>query len=165
MTPLYKYNLKLLPQNARQSLRQWANTAILLILIALPGCSTAHYKQAADKEVYQIIDQKWQPEFGSKANFKVSDVPPDPEDIKDETEVPPKGKVTLAQAAAIAISRNRDYKTQQENLYLAALNLTLERHRFAPQYSGGLAGTLNRTTTRTQIPPQAGTVVNMDETR
>lgn len=165
MTPLYKYNLKLLPQNARQSLRQWANTAILLILIALPGCSTAHYKQAADKEVYQIIDQKWQPEFGSKANFKVSDVPPDPEDIKDETEVPPKGKVTLAQAAAIAISRNRDYKTQQENLYLAALNLTLERHRFAPQFSGGLAGTLNRSTTRTQIPTQAGTVVNKDETR
>jgi hypothetical protein len=51
----------------------------VVVLVLLTGCRPPQeYKEQADKNVYQIIDQKWQDDFGSKANYKISDVPSDP---------------------------------------------------------------------------------------
>jgi len=104
------------------------------------GCSRDHYKADADKEVYQIIDNKWQDSFGQKANYRISDVPPSPNDIKLE-DVRPKTRVlSLAQAAALATAQNRDYQTQKEALYKSALSLTGERYKYALRWFGTIDG-------------------------
>ncbi|MEN6335308.1 MAG: hypothetical protein ABFE01_13750, partial [Phycisphaerales bacterium] len=46
------------------------------------GCSPAKYKAQADKEVYKIIDDKWDPNFGEKVNYTVQDVPAGPNDVQ-----------------------------------------------------------------------------------
>lgn len=110
------------------------SAAILLGMAG--GCSPAHYKEQADEEVYEIIDSKWSDSIGQKVNYTVSDVEPSPNDILVEKAVPPSGVVNLAQSVAIATAHNRDYQTQKEQLYLTALGLTLERHRFTRQWFG-----------------------------
>ncbi|MHC4624489.1 MAG: TolC family protein [Planctomycetota bacterium] len=107
-----------------------------ILLGILGGCSPAHYKEQADEEVYEIIDSKWSDSIGQKANYTVSDVEASPNDIQVEKAVPPSGVLNLAQAVAIATAHNRDYQTQKEQLYLTALSLTLERHKFTRQWFG-----------------------------
>jgi len=107
------------------------------MLFGLVGaCSPEFYKADADEEVYRIIDSKWQDSFGQKANYTISDVPPSPNDIQIEEVVPPSGVITLVEAVAIATAHNREYQSRKENLYLAALDLTLERYQFARQWFG-----------------------------
>lgn len=112
----------------------------LAALCGLAGCGLQDYKADADQKVYAIIGQKWQPQFGPQANYRVSDTPPSPNDIQVEKAVPVSGVLTLPQAVAIATAHNRDYQTQKELLYTAALDLRLTRHQFATQYFGGLSG-------------------------
>ncbi len=100
------------------------------------ACSPEHYKAEADKEVYRIIDSKWRDSFGQKVNYTVSDVEPSPNDVQIERAVPESGVINLAQAAAMATAHNRDYQLQKEELYLMALDLTLERHQYAMQWFG-----------------------------
>lgn len=100
------------------------------------GCGPAHYKEQADAEVYEIIDSKWHDSLGQKANYTISDVEPSPNDIRVEKEVPPSGVLNLAQAVGVATAHNRDYQSRKEQLYLAALGLTLDRHEFARQWFG-----------------------------
>jgi outer membrane protein TolC len=120
----------------------------------ISGCSRKYYKEDADKEVYSIINSKWQDDFGQKANYRISDVKPSPNDIKVEDVLPapaspdasrgsgPKGRVlSLAQAVAIATARNRDYQTQKEFLYRSALNLTGTRYQYALKWFGTIDGT------------------------
>lgn len=115
------------------------------IIFGMAGaCSPEHYKTDADKEVYKIIDHKWQDSFGQKANYTISDVPPSPNDLQIEKAVPPSGVISLAQAAAMATAHNRDYQAQKEELYLRALALTLNRHDFATKWFGTFDGTYTR---------------------
>jgi len=102
------------------------------------ACSPDQYKAKADKEVYEIIDSKWQDDFGNKSNYIVRDsnVPASPNDIRIEIRVPASGVISLAQAVSIATACNRDYQRQKELLYLTALDLTLARHQFVRQWFG-----------------------------
>jgi len=111
---------------------------ISVISILFAGCSTEHYKAEADKDVYDIIDSKWEDTYGDKSNYiiKDSNVPTSPNDIQIAKAIPPSGVLTLAQAIAMATAQNRDYQRQKEQLYLTALDLTLARHRFARQWFG-----------------------------
>jgi len=105
--------------------------------VIIYGCaerSPHSYKTEADEKVYRIIDQKWQEEFGSKANYKVSDVAPSPNDIQVERIIPSGAVLSLPQAVAIATSHNRDYQLQKEVLYATALDLRLTRHQFETQF-------------------------------
>jgi len=106
------------------------------LLGSVGGCSREHYKADADKEVYQIIDNKWQDSFGQKANYRISDAPPGPNDIKPQEAVPKSRVLTLAQAVALATAQNRDYQTQKEALYQRALSLTAERYKYALRWFG-----------------------------
>ena len=111
------------------------------LLGSVGGCSRQHYKADADKEVYKIINSKWQDSFGQKVNYRISDVLPGPNDIKPE-DVAPKTRVsTLAQAVALATAQNRDYQTQKETLYKSALSLTGERYKYALKWFGTIDGT------------------------
>jgi hypothetical protein len=98
-----------------------------VILGICGACSPDQYKAKADKEVYEIIDSKWQDDFGNKANYAIDDsnVPASPDDIRVEKE-----------AVAIATAHNRTYLRQKEQLYLIALDLTLARHQFARKWFG-----------------------------
>ncbi len=115
----------------------WVLAAAIVFGIA-GACSPEQYKAGADKEVYQVIDSKWQDGFGHKSNYIISDsnVPPSPDDIRIENNVPVSGVIGLAQAIAIATAHNRDYQRQKEQLYLTALDLTLVRHQFVRQWFG-----------------------------
>ncbi|MHC4907668.1 MAG: TolC family protein [Planctomycetota bacterium] len=107
----------------------------------LSGCKTQEeHKQQADDEVYSILDRKWQPEFGVKANYRVSDVPPDPNDIILDPNWVPSGQITLAEAVSIATSRNRDYQSRKESLYSTTLDLTAVRHEYATRWFGSIDG-------------------------
>lgn len=109
----------------------------LVGLIVLAGCGEPNYKSQADKTVYNIIDRKWQDNFGSKANYRISDVESSPNDIKIEKVIPDSGILTLPLAVEIATAHNRQYQLEKELLYTKALDLRLARHAFQPQFFGG----------------------------
>ena len=105
-------------------------------LYGLAGCTPKNYKKDADERVYNIIDKKWKDEFGPKVNYRISDVPPSPNDIQIEKAIPASGVLSLAQAVAIATAHNHDYHLQKELLYTMALDLGLTRHQFETQFFG-----------------------------
>lgn len=105
------------------------------------GCSRQHYKDDADKEVYSIINNKWQDDFGQKANYRISDVKPSPNDIKVEDVLAKNRVLSLAQAVALATAQNRDYQTQKESLYRSALGLTGTRYQYALRWFGTIDST------------------------
>jgi len=113
----------------------------LVCLCSVGGCTQHNYKKEADEQVYNIIDQKWPENFGTKANYRISDVPPSPGDIQIEKAVPESGVLTLSQAVALATAHNREYQTQKDELYIKALDLDLMRHNFERIYYGNLKGT------------------------
>jgi outer membrane protein TolC len=113
----------------------------LLNVSALTGCNSPHdYKVEADEQVYNIIDQKWHKDFGSKVNYKISDTEPSPNDIQIEKVIPASGILALPQAVAIATAHNRQYQLEKELLYISALDLMLARHEFEPQFFGTARG-------------------------
>ncbi|MCK4629577.1 MAG: TolC family protein, partial [Sedimentisphaerales bacterium] len=101
---------------------------------------TEHYKTDADREVYQIIDQKWYDNLGPQTNYKIGDVGSSPNDVN--IAVPPinSGRFSLVSAVALATASNRSYQSQKEDIYLSVLDLTMQRHRFKPHFYG-LLGT------------------------
>ena len=106
------------------------------ILYGLGGCSQTNYKKDADERVYKTIDQKWKDEFGPKANYRISDVAPSPNDLQIEKAIPSSGVLSLAQAVAIATVYNHDYQLQKEDLYVKTLDLRLLQHNFERLYYG-----------------------------
>jgi outer membrane protein TolC len=109
----------------------------MIALCALVGCAQHNYKAEADEQVYGIIDRKWKDDFGAKVNYKVSDTEPASSAIQIEKAVPSGGVLTLPHAVALATAHNREYQTQRELLYNAALDLRLVRHQFETQFFGG----------------------------
>lgn len=131
------------------------------IVFGLTGaCSTEHYKSQADKEVYKIIDSKWQGNFGTKTNYRISDVNASPNDIRIENAAPESAVLSLTQAVAIATAQNRNYQTQKESLYLTALDLTLARHQFAQQWFGTIDASYNKDSTDESVGSSLGAGFN-----
>ncbi|MHC4203624.1 MAG: TolC family protein [Planctomycetota bacterium] len=130
----------------------------IAVILGLAGCSPEQYKAQADKEVYQIIDSKWQDDFGHKSNYiiKDSNVPPSPDDIQIELAVPASGVLSLAQAVAIGTAHNREYQRRKEQLYLVALDLTLARHQFARQWFGTVDAEYVRDSEDEKVTSDAG---------
>ena len=120
--------------------RVYLIVCVLACLCSWAGCTQHNYKKEADEQVYNIIDQKWQEEFGTKANYKISDTAPLPNDIQIEKTIPASGVLSLPRAVAIATAHNRDYQLQKETLYTMALDLRLARHGFERQYFAGMSG-------------------------
>ncbi|MCK4913297.1 MAG: TolC family protein [Planctomycetes bacterium] len=93
-------------------------------------------KTLLDEKSYKIIDGKWQDDFGSKNNYKISDIEPSAGDIQIAKTIPASGILTLPQAVAIATANSRIYQIQKEEMYLRAMDLILSRHAFAPHLAG-----------------------------
>jgi len=100
----------------------------------LQGCAAPKadkVKAKVDDNVYGIIDSKWQDKFGSKNNYRVSDVNASAGDIQTGKEADG-GVLTLQQAVSVATAHNRQYQLEKDNLYAKALDLRLARHEFDP---------------------------------
>jgi len=111
---------------------------IAVVLGFAGGGSPQYHKADADKEVYKIIDSKWQDDFGIKANYTISDSndPASPNDVEIAEMIPESSIINLQQAVEIATKFNRDYQSKKETLYLKALGLTDERYKYAQQWFG-----------------------------
>jgi outer membrane protein TolC len=98
----------------------------------LGGCrSRDEYKAEADKEVYQILNSKWQGQFGEMGNYQINEP-----NVSITEALPEDRTLSLAQAVALAISYSRDYQRDKEALYRSALSLTGTRHQYARQWFG-----------------------------
>jgi outer membrane protein TolC len=121
--------------------------------LALAGCSTAHYRRSADKEAYQAIAQKTPAVTNMEPHFTIEqtnalaldDLPvaAQTNDFLGQTAEAERGArvLSLEKVLEIAVHHSRSYQTSKEQLYLAALSLTLSRHQFAPIFSGSGQGT------------------------
>lgn len=126
----------------------------LLLAAALAGCTAAHYRRAADKDVYRIVQDVEKQIFGTTNNFTI-DTPyssRDPKSILPEEIIADRGAtnlrvIDLEEALRLAFVNSREYQTQKEQLYLSALSLTGARYEFSPQFfarsTASIAGTGN----------------------
>lgn len=124
--------------------RTVALLATAVLAFAVAGCRSSYYRKSADKEVYNIIQEKQKVTLGRTNAFTI-DTPysqrkPDdikaPEIIEDRIR---EGKQTLSlpEALDFAVKSNRQYQLQKEDLYLSALDLTAERFDYVPQFFAG----------------------------
>ncbi len=123
------------------------------------SCTTLQHKEAADREVYGIIQDKQPLVAGAPEEFDLAAVEAwDPlegcptldatiepllEASVDETG---SHVLTLERALLIAVNQSRTYQNEKERLFLEGLSLTLDRHRYTPLFSGGASGLFERST-------------------
>lgn len=125
---------------------------VLVAAMAFTGCSTKRYKEKADLEAYSLIAEKAEDVPGMSNDVDIE--PPDAISLEDlpkntetydflgdaaESEVGA-SIINLDQALEIAFRHSRDYQNQKERLYLQALSLSIQRHRFAPIFTGSASG-------------------------
>ena len=123
----------------------------LLVAILVAGCTARHYRKSADKEVYNIIQEKQKAALGQTNQFSI-DTPYSqrkPEDIKAEEIIADrmreaKETLTLPDALRIALESSRQYQLRKEQLYLSGLTLTRERFVYVPQFFAGTQVTAER---------------------
>ena len=107
----------------------------------LGGCKTPdEYREEADSEVYAILKQRRE-QLGMEGAFTIE---PPPDSLRQRLirgEVGHDEEVmvlTLTECLEIAAENSRDYQFSKEDLYLSALDLTLERFEFQLQSTGTL---------------------------
>lgn len=125
--------------------------ACLFVLLA-GGCSTERYHAQADKDTYGILSRKERLLFGQTNAFTIN-TPWSQRALKDirweELFGDRKGGagrkvLSLQDALKIAVEFNRQYQFQKEKLYLTALTLTGERHKFAGLPLGSVGAGVTR---------------------
>jgi len=122
----------------------------LVVVLLLPwlGCTAAHHKEDADKEVYGIISAKSEKISGMPSDFT----------IERATEPLPFDKaahapivLSLEGVLKIAVEHSRQYQARRESLYSQGLTLTLARHEFDPIFSGSASGEIERENQRESV--------------
>lgn len=120
----------------------------VVVVGCIAGCSTTHYAKSADKEAYRVLAEKTPDVPGMDPNFMIEAEAVPPLDGLPAAEAAPSflgeagsgeagGHVlSLEKALELAVKHNRQYQNQKESLYLQALSLTLDRHRYTPIFSG-----------------------------
>lgn len=136
-----------------------SSVSVLAAGLVLFGCSTTHYREKADKEVYKIIEQKSADVPGLPPDFSIEQDTSDPlagiepagvaaEFLGEAGQAEANAQVlSLERALQIAVTHSRTYQNQKELLYLQALALTLDRHEFAPIFAASGSAQYNRSTT------------------
>lgn len=136
-------------------------------LILISGCSTAHYRRSADREVYRIIQQVENSVFGRTNRFSIdtrysgrdpASIAPD-EIIGDRMSTN-RRVLNLEQALDLAIRNSREYQSQREQLYLTALTLTGSRYQFTPQFFARSRGEINSSVTKDNVRTWSGSARN-----
>jgi outer membrane protein TolC len=139
------------------------STWLLCGSFALAGCSAKHYRRSADREVARIIAARspavpnMDPHFTIEAT-NVSSLERLPvftnaveflgADIAFEQGA---RLVSLAEALDLAVKFNREYQTRKEQVYLAALALTLAKDQYEPLFGARAAAAYRVDTERFKI--------------
>ena len=105
--------------------------SLAFLAVLGPGCkSTSEHEADADDEVYAIVSER-RAELGEGSGFSIL---PSEDSLRQRIlrgeEVQEVGGLTLVQCQRIAAENSRAYQARRESLYLAALDLTLERYQF-----------------------------------
>jgi outer membrane protein TolC len=146
-------------------------SSFLLLAAALTaaGCqSAADYRRDADLTAYEIIAQKQEEAFGRRESFTIerpaetlrrrllreqdlpqAPLPPGSDGSAEDQAVPRRGegggpplRLDLLQALQVGARNSREYQDRKERVFLAALDLDLEREEFRNSFAGLLEGLL-----------------------
>ena len=137
------------------------NLSSLLMMVLLAcgtsGCTSRHYSRSADRETLGILVRKSSkvPNSGRGLLNISPPAPPTLEELSknmktedflgDRAHIEKGAKVIkLADALNYAVTRNRDYLTEKEELYRLALDLTLARYQYTPIFAAGGSATVDR---------------------
>ena len=143
------------------SIRGTITCLFLSVIIALTGCTAKAYRESADKQVYHILKHRRNTELGLNAPFTIDQPQADPlvglpkkvqplipstssSTSPEASSAEPVSVISLAKAIETAILNSRDYQSRKEDVYLSALDLTLERHAWSPTFSALLSGRWQR---------------------
>lgn len=106
------------------------------VVMLLAACmSRREARMEADEDVYRILDDV-RSQLAVEGAFTIE---PPPDSLRARIlsgELPPPGEpllFDLQDALLVAAENSREFQDRREALYLAALDLTLERWRFSPQ--------------------------------
>ncbi len=126
-------------------------------LLVLPGCSAKYYKDSADRQVYNILRKKHEMLFGTAEVYEIEQMAREPMADLPRAERMPftlpvevrRGEempliISLEKALDIATYNHRDYQSEKEDVYLTALSLTQENHKFSTQFNGILSAFYNK---------------------
>ncbi|MBM3987193.1 MAG: TolC family protein [Planctomycetes bacterium] len=120
------------PSLARQAL-----ATVAMLALAAGGCKSAQeQRDDADRQAYEILEQRRVDLALGETAFTIE--PPMDSLRQRLLRGEAVGRMGIVQILDIAAENSRDYQRRKEDLYLAALDLTLERFRFALQYDGTL---------------------------
>ena len=118
----------------------------LFATLLLAGCQSPDSLVAnADEEAYQILDERRAELFGDQGKFRLE---PEKATLRQRIlggESLGETPVGLVELLGIASENSRTYQTERESLYLAALDLSLERWRMSWLVSAGGASDLSGT--------------------
>lgn len=114
-------------------------TGCLFLALAATGCrSSAEWRGEADRDAYELVQSRRTKLGLASGAFTIE---PAAESLRQrliagtaEAQEP----LTLVDVLEIAAANSREYQRQKERLFVAALDLTLERWRFAIQKGGTL---------------------------
>jgi outer membrane protein TolC len=120
---------------------KWLACVCACAVVFWSGCTAAHHRRAADKEVYRIVQQAERQIFGQTNTFGIdtgySARKPEeilaPELIEDRLQTN-RRTLTIEAALDLAVHNSRRYQAEKERLYLSALALTGDRYAFSPQF-------------------------------
>jgi outer membrane protein TolC len=118
-----------------------AASALALAAAACKG--PTEHRADADREAYELVRSRRERLSLPEMPFTIE---PDPDRLDQRIrrgEVEDLGTLNLPALLSIAAENSRDYQSRKESLYLAALDLTLERWQFAVQKGGTLAAALD----------------------
>ena len=141
----------------------------LSLALLLAGCTAAHYRKSADTTAYRAIKQKsalvpnMDPQFTIEQTNRLSlEGYPISTNVLDA--LGPEGErergarvLRLDDALALAVGYSRAYQSRKEDLYLAALGVTLVRHQFTPILSGSASSEFTGVTMESYITNGIGT--------
>ena len=131
----------------RHVVRPSRPSCLLIVLLACAGCSTEHYRKSADKEAAGIIAEKTPQVPNMDRHFTIEQTDTlsleglptctqSPDFLGTEGQVENGAPIlSLEKALEMAVRHSRSYQTEKEQVYLAALSLTLARHQFTPLFS------------------------------
>jgi outer membrane protein TolC len=136
---------------ANALMNSWRNKCpllpVVLLSAAVAGCSAKFHRESADTEVRKVIQGKISAVPGVGSDFEIERTnslslggfpmaAAAPEFLGTNAQREAAARVlSLERALDLAIKHNRVHQTRREQLYTAALTLTLARHKFTPVFS------------------------------
>src|SRR6187402_279584 len=114
---------------------------LLLFVFLFAGCRSAdEWRADADRDAYSLVQSRRTKLDLDSGAFTIE---PAADSLRQRLitgEEKIEKPLSLVEVLEIAAANSRDYQRQKERLFVAALDLTLERWRFAIQSGGTLNG-------------------------